>query len=112
MSFAIKLREARENKGYTQQQVADLMQIDKSTYCGYEIGKRQPDVLKVKQLCKLLDISGDALLETGFDKEKEKTPEEPELNEGEKLLIQLFRQVPPDRQKLILDTVRAFADQL
>lgn len=66
MSFSEKLRSAREAKGYTQQQVADYMQIDKSTYCGYETGKRQPDVQKIKQLSKYLDVSGDELLETGY----------------------------------------------
>lgn len=37
-----------------------------STYCGYETGKRQPDVAKIKQLAKILKTSGDFLLETGF----------------------------------------------
>lgn len=66
MSFGEKLRAARESKGYTQQQVADHMGIDKSTYCGYETGKRQPDVQKIKQLSKFLGVSGDDLLETDF----------------------------------------------
>lgn len=66
MSFGEKLRSAREKRGYTQQQVADFMQLDKSTYCGYETGKRQPDVQKIKQLSKYLGISGDELLETGY----------------------------------------------
>lgn len=66
MSFGEKLREARELRGYTQQQIADNMGIDKSTYCGYETGKRQPDVQKIKVLSRILGISGDALLETDF----------------------------------------------
>ena len=66
MSFGEKLRAARESRGYTQQQVADYMKIDKSTYCGYETGKRQPDVQKIKQLSKFLGVSGDDLLETDF----------------------------------------------
>lgn len=66
MSFGEKLRNAREARGYTQQQIADRMGIDKSTYCGYETGKRQPDVIKIKQLSKILGISGDDLLETEF----------------------------------------------
>ena len=64
MSFQDRLRKAREYRGMTQQQVADLMKIDKSTYCGYETGKRQPDVQKIKQLAIILGISGDDLLET------------------------------------------------
>lgn len=66
MSFGERLRAARESRGYTQQQVADYMKIDKSTYCGYETGKRQPDVQKIKQLSKFLGVSGDDLLETDF----------------------------------------------
>lgn len=66
MSFGENLRAARESKGYTQQQVADMMQIDKSTYCGYETGKRQPDMNKIKLLSKILGISGDDLLETDY----------------------------------------------
>lgn len=65
MSFNENLRSARERKHLTQQQVADLLGIDKSTYCGYETGKRQPDVPKLKNILKILDISGDELLETG-----------------------------------------------
>lgn len=66
MSFGEKLREARELRGYTQQQIADRMGIDKSTYCGYETGKRQPDVQKIKIISRILGVSGDALLETDF----------------------------------------------
>lgn len=46
------------------------MKIDKSTYCGYETGKRQPDVQKIKQLSKFLGVSGDDLLETDFASSK------------------------------------------
>lgn len=69
MSFGERLRAARERRGITQQQVADFMGIDKSTYCGYETGKRQPDVQKIKQLSKILGVSGDELLETDYASE-------------------------------------------
>lgn len=68
MGFGEKLKAARKSRGYTQQQIADLMKIDKSTYCGYETGKRQPDVQKIKQLSEILGVSGDTLLETGYEK--------------------------------------------
>lgn len=69
MGFSEQLKKARLAVGYTQQQIADIMGITKSTYCGYETGKRQPDVTKIKQLAKILNTSGDTLLETGFEKE-------------------------------------------
>lgn len=64
MSFAENLKKARQNVGMTQQQVADRMGITKSTYCGYETEKRQPDVQKIKQLSKILGVPSDFLLET------------------------------------------------
>ena len=64
MNFGNNLRVAREKQGITQQQVADLMGITKSTYCGYEIGKRQPDVFKIKQLAHIIHVAADTLLET------------------------------------------------
>lgn len=67
MGFPDQLKKARLDMNYTQQQVADIMGITKSTYCGYETGKRQPDVAKIKQLASILNTSGDILLETGFE---------------------------------------------
>lgn len=66
MSFSERLKEARISLGYKQKQVADAMGVEISTYCGYETGKRQPDVAKIKQLASILEVSGDFLLETGF----------------------------------------------
>lgn len=70
MNFSVNLRRARESAGLTQQQVADEIGISKSTYCNYEIGKREPDVEKIKKIAKALKISCDVLLETGFDSKK------------------------------------------
>lgn len=67
MSFPDNLKKARLSIGYTQQQVADAMGITNSTYCGYETGKRRPNVEKIKQLANILHTSGDDLLETGFE---------------------------------------------
>lgn len=72
MSFSERLKQARIRSGYTQQQVADLMGITNSTYCGYETGKRQPDVAKIKMLSRILKTSGDFLLETGYEKKETK----------------------------------------
>ena len=66
MSFSEQLKKARLAVGLTQQEVADRAGITNSTYCGYETGKRQPDVEKIKLLASILQTSGDFLLETGF----------------------------------------------
>lgn len=66
MAFIEQLRKARLRIGKTQQQIADELGVTKSTYCGYETGKRQPDVQKIKHLAKILNTSPDVLLETAF----------------------------------------------
>lgn len=67
MAFNDQLKQARLKAGLTQQQVADRMGITNSTYCGYETGKRKPNLIKLKQLASILGVSGDRMLETGFD---------------------------------------------
>ena len=67
-----KLRQARKAAGLTQLQVAKAIGVTESTYCGYETGKRQPDVQKIKQLSKFLGVSGDDLLETDFATSKKR----------------------------------------
>lgn len=65
MEFKDALRNARKAKGMTQVEIAEAMNITKSTYCGYETGKRQPDVAKIKQISEILEIPADQLLQTG-----------------------------------------------
>lgn len=48
----------------TQKEVAAAIGVTESAYCGYETGKRQPDVLKIKQIAAVLGTTGDFLLET------------------------------------------------
>ena len=42
-----------------------------------------------------------------YGDEKENSPTEPKLSEGEQMLINLFRQVPADQQELVLQMIRA-----
>lgn len=67
MSFPEQLRQARVAKGLTQQQIADSLGVTNSTYCGYETGKRQPNIEKIRLLVNILEVSSDTLLETGFN---------------------------------------------
>jgi hypothetical protein len=44
----------------------------------------------------------------GYDvpMEKEKPPEELKLNEGERMLVELFRLVPEEKQQMVLEMIR------
>ena len=94
MEFYEELKAARIKAGLTQQQIADEIGITKSTYCGYETAKRNPDPQRIKQLAKVLHISADTLLDTGIEKEKAPASTEAEareisLEETNKLLVAL-----------------------
>ena len=41
----------------------------------------------------------------GWNDDENFPPEEPELSEGEKVLLDLFRQVPEDKQELVLQMI-------
>lgn len=74
MSFHDKLRESRAAAGLTQAAMAQRLGLDKTTYSGYETGRRQPDIPKLRRMVELLDISADQLLETSAPEAA--TPEE------------------------------------
>lgn len=105
--FPTRLKEARIAQGLTQQQVADLMGITNSTYCGYETGKRQPDVAKIKQLASALNTSGDVLLETGFASEREADGlKSAKLNEA----LEIFKTLNPDFQDYALEQIKKLSE--
>lgn len=62
ISFPALLKAARQRQGLTQQEIADALGVSPSAYCGYETGKRQPDLSRLAQLAALLSTSADALL--------------------------------------------------
>lgn len=51
------LKKLRENCGFTQQQVADTLNIDRSTYAYYETGKTTPDINTIIKLAKIYNVS-------------------------------------------------------
>ena len=65
MSFHDALKAARTAAGLTQYQMAQQLGLDKTTYNGYESGRRQPDLQKLRRMVQLLQVSADQLLETG-----------------------------------------------
>lgn len=85
MEFYEELKAARIKAGLTQQQIADEIGITKSTYCGYETAKRNPDPQRIKQLAKVLHISADTLLDTGIETKKSPAPAEAETRENKQV---------------------------
>ena len=60
--LAQRLREIRENCGYTQQQLANVLNIDRSTYSYYETGKTSPDISTLVTLANMFSVRLEDLL--------------------------------------------------
>lgn len=57
------LKYYRHESGLTQQQVADRLKIERSTYTYYETGKTKPDINTLIKIAKVFNINYTALLE-------------------------------------------------
>lgn len=103
--MAQRIKALRKEKRLTLEQVADIVGVGKSTVRKWETGmianmKRD----KIASLAKALGTTPEYLM--GWD-EKKDSPTEPELSEGEKVLLDLFNRVPEDQQQLVLQMIRA-----
>ncbi len=57
-----KLRMLREKFGYTQQHMANVLNIDRSTYSYYETEKTSPDIITLITLSKIFHVGIEELL--------------------------------------------------
>lgn len=53
---------ARTKKGYTQQEVADMLKVKRQTYGAYERGASLPDAETLSTLANIYDVTTDYLL--------------------------------------------------
>ncbi len=59
----MRLKELREENNYTQQFVAEYLNIKQNTYSQYETRRRQIPIAQLMMLAKLYDVSVDYILE-------------------------------------------------
>lgn len=62
IEFAARLKQARRTAGYTQRQLADMVQISPTGFAQYEQGRNDPSLLTLSRISKILKISSDKLL--------------------------------------------------
>lgn len=61
-NLAETLRFYREQMSYSQQQIADSLQIDRSTYTCYELGRTVPSNENINKLARIFGVPTDTLL--------------------------------------------------
>lgn len=105
MSVGQRIRISREEKGLTLEELAKRCKTTKQTIYKYEnevVTNIPYD--KIVLLSNALGVTPSYLF--GWE-ENTSSPTEPELSEGEKMLLELFRRVPKDQQDLVLNMIQA-----
>ena len=104
---ADRIRIALQIKGMKQADLCQITKIPKSAISQYISGAFEPKQDRIYLIAKALNVSEAWLM--GFDvpiERQNNSPEEPKLSEGEKMLLDLFRLVPEEKQRLVLDMIR------
>lgn len=103
-----KIKELRLSRDMTLEQVATIVGVGKSTVRKWETGmianmKRD----KIALLAKALGTTPAYLMGWKEETKQENSPDEPKPTEGEKMLLDLFKQLPEGEQQMYLEVLRA-----
>ena len=103
-----RLKEAMAAANMKQADLARATGLSKGGISNYVMGRYEPKSDIISKLAKALNCSEMWLMGYDVPKERQKeTPDKSKLTEGEKLLLDLFNQVPDDKQQLVLQMIRA-----
>ena len=113
MKFNEKLTVLRKERGMNMTEFAKLLGTSKQVINRYERGENTPKITTVAHYAEVLGVSLQYLINEDCTDRKATTsnnkitpPEDMKLSEGEKMLLDLFRQVPEDQQQLVLGMIR------
>ena len=113
-TIAVRIKTALQLKGIRQADLCKMANIPKSSLSQYLSGDFEPKQDRIYLIAKALNVSEAWLM--GFDVPMERTkkinlqlfgetPDEPELTEGEKQLLEAFRKLTPKNQELALQMI-------
>ena len=103
--FAKNLAMYLNRSGKSQREMADIMGVSSSTFNEWMKAKKYPRIDKIEFMANYFGINKSDLIE---DDENKKSPSnEPELTEGEKLMLELFRKIPEEQQPIVLNMIKA-----
>ena len=110
--FAERLHSARIENGATAEELAKAVGVSESTIIGYENAEFESvSESMLFSLSVALDVPTDYLTEASDSKEAVQEAQKTDIIDEEKLLLQLFKQVPPESrqtflEKMAVDVVR------
>lgn len=103
--FSINLKRLMEQKGVSRQDLSKVLGVSYFTISDWVNGKKYPRMDKVELLADYFGVlKSDLIEEKGTDGD---SPPVQDLTEGEKLLLELFKQIPEEAQTMYLEVLRA-----
>lgn len=87
--------------GREQKEVAEVIGVAPSTFNEWVKGKKYPRIDKIELLANYFKIQKSDLIE-----DKTNSPDDLKITEGEKALLDLFRMLPDEAQKMYLEVLR------
>ncbi len=108
-SFGQNLIYYRRKKGLTQQEVADKLNLNRSTYTKYETSVSEPSLEILLKIANIFDVEPSELLDQG-DSEINKMVAKPKIipSEPEKKIIGDLRLLNASQKEEILNTISKF----
>ena len=91
-----------------QSELCELTKIPKSAISQYISGSFEPKQDRIYLIAQALDVSEAWLMgyDVPMDRGKKNSPDKVELTEGERMVLELFRKIPEDRQAEALELLR------
>ena len=104
VTLATRLKEARDNKSLSQQELAKLAKVHYTNIGRYERGDSSPSADVLNKIAKSLEVSPDYLMNGTLDNKANDTLKD------ERLLIQFkkIEQLPVDRKNLLIEFLDGF----
>lgn len=108
MTIGDKIRTLRKEKGFNQTELGERLGVKTNAVSKWECGRVEDiPMSKVKMMANLFDVPVSYLIDDDPATDSEKnTPDELTLTEGEEIMLQLFRQIPEDKQAHAIDLLR------
>jgi transcriptional regulator with XRE-family HTH domain len=98
----------RRQLGLTQEELAKRMGYkSKSTINKIELGINDLPQSKIAQIAEVLGTTPARIMGWEEEELETKSPEEPRLTEGEKMLLDIFRLVPEENKQMVVEMIRA-----
>lgn len=110
--FGNNLQELRIRKGLTQQEVADELSLNRTTYTKYETGVTEPNLENMMRLARMFDVDFNTLVNSSSPDEIGETDQiSILLNKTELGLISDFRKLDDSSQKRLIALMSKMTDK-